>query len=122
MTEHCLSNHDLKLRSVGCHAGLQSFGDGPTARASCLWKNWLHLLQLSGPSLELFDDAYLLASVDLPLQLTSYKEFHRYEVWTFQLEGLRLDEGLAGLPGNESVPHNLIFCFVKIYVHNDSTL
>ena len=46
--EHCLSNHVLKPRSVGCHAGRQScLWTAPTARASCLENSWFHLLQLS---------------------------------------------------------------------------
>ena len=50
------------------------------------------------PCLELLNDAYLLVSVDLPLQLTSHEEVQRHEVRTLKSQGLRLDEGLAGLP------------------------
>lgn len=49
------------------------------------------------PCLELLDDAYLLASVGLPLQLTSHEEVQRHEARILRLLGLRLEEGWAGL-------------------------
>ena len=50
------------------------------------------------PCLEPLDDGYLPASVGLPLQLTSYEEVQRFDFRTLLSQGLRLDEGLAGLP------------------------
>ena len=73
-------------------------GTPNTAQAS-LRNNWLDLLQ---SCLELLDDAYLLPSVDLQLQLIPYEEVQRVdfllvEARTLQSLGIQL-EGRAVLP------------------------
>ena len=50
------------------------------------------------PCLELLDDVYLVASVDLPLQLTPHEEVQRHELRALPSQGLWPDEDLACLP------------------------
>ena len=107
VTEHCLSNHVLKPRSMGCHAGLQSLGDYSSFSCKLSVKQ---LAPFAAVSFEPWASRWCISSgLCRPSDLS---HFTRRSPEAWGLDSSHKNSGLIkaweAWPRNDSIPNDLI--------------